>query len=118
MKDPRLQQDIWDRASFEANTRPIRAERDVSRADLQLPHGPSKGKMLALTFVGAVGMTVLYVLAPATAVVLASGVHLPARWFWVGIGAAAVGFWVLLFTLAVRESAADRRYAERLALPG
>jgi hypothetical protein len=118
MKDPRHRQDIWDRASFAMKTRPNRIERDISRADLQLPHGPSKLRMLTLTFVGAIGMTVLYVLAPATAIVLAAGVHLPARWFWAGIGGAALCFWALLFTLAVRESDADRRYAERLAQPG
>jgi hypothetical protein len=34
------------------------------------------------------------------------------------IAIAAVVAWLTLFTLAVRESAADRRYAEQLHLPG
>ena len=32
--------------------------------------------------------------------------------------ALTVVFWATLFTLAVHETAADRRYAERLRLPG
>lgn len=70
--------------------------------------------MLALTFVGGVAMAVLYVLAPAMVVLLVASVHVPAVWFWSGIGGAAIVLWLTLFVLAVRESAADRRYAAQL----
>ena len=51
-------------------------------------------------------------------VVVVSSAGVRTAWIWATIGGAAVVFWLGLFTLAVRESAADRRYAQQLNLPG
>jgi len=96
-----LDPDPWDRPSFDMNVRPDMAVRKVSRKDILLPKGPSKPRMFALTFVAMV-----------------STVSVGAAWIWLTVGIAAVVFWLTLFTLAVRESAADRRYSEQLNLPG
>ena len=113
-----LDPDPWDRPSFDMSVRPEIAIRNVSRRDLLIPRGPSKVKMFALTFVGGVAMAMLYVWPPLMVVVLVSTVGIAAAWIWVTIAVAAVVAWLTLFTLAVRESAADRRYAEQLRLPG
>lgn len=113
-----LDPDPWDRPSFDLNVRPEMAIRDVSRKDLLIPQEPSKLRMFALTFVGGVSMALLYVWPPLMIVVLISSVGVAAAWIWATIGIAALVFWLTLFTLAVHESAADRRYAEQLNLPG
>ena len=110
-----MRDDPWDRVSFEMNVRPEIAIRDVSRRDLLLEQGPSVPHMLALTFVA---MAMLYVWPPLMIVVLVSTVGIEAAWIWATVGIAALVFWTALFTLAVRESAADRRYAEQLHQPG
>jgi hypothetical protein len=112
-----FEKDLWDRPSFDTNVRPEMAIRNVSRKDLLIPKGPSKLRMLGLTFVGGAAMALLYVWPTLMIVVLISSVGI-AGWFWLVVAGAAVFFWVTLFTLAVRESAADRRYAEQLHLPG
>ncbi len=109
---------LWDRPSLDLNVRPTRVSRNISRKDLLIPKGQSKLRMLALTFVGGVAMALLYVWPPLMIVVLVSPVGLTAGWFWLAVGAAALVFWATLFTLAVRESAADRRYAEQLRQTG
>jgi len=91
-----------------------RLSRNVSRKDLLIPNGPSKLKMLALTCVGGAAMALLYVLPPMMILAIVTSIDM-ASWFWIAIGAAALVFWLTLFTLAVRESAADRRYAEQLS---
>jgi hypothetical protein len=113
-----LDPDPWDRPSFDMNVRPDMAVRKVSRKDILLPKGPSKPRMFALTFVGGVSMALLYVWPPLMIVVMVSTVSVGAAWIWLTVGIAAVVFWLTLFTLAVRESAADRRYSEQLNLPG
>ena len=60
----------------------------------------------------------LYVWPPLMVVVLISTVGIEAAWIWGTITIAAMAAWLTLFTLAVRESAADRRHAEQLHLPG
>jgi hypothetical protein len=113
------EKDLWNRPSFELNTRPDRALRNVSRKDLLIPKGPSKLRMLALTLVGGVSMALLYVWPPLMIVVmLSSSVGVATAWIWLTVAIAAAVFWLALFMLAVRESAADRRYAEQLHLPG
>jgi hypothetical protein len=62
-------------------------------------------------------MALLYVWPPLMIVVVVSDAGISGSWFWL-IVAAAVVLWLALFTFAVRESAADRRYAEQLHLPG
>lgn len=113
-----MRDDPWDRPSFDLNVRPERAIRNVSRKDLLIPKGPSKLRMLALTFVGGCSMALLYVWPPLMIVVLVSSVGVATAWIWLTVGIAAVVFWLTLFALAMRESAADRRYAEQLYLPG
>jgi hypothetical protein len=111
--------DPWDRPSFDMNVRPEIAIRDISRKDLLIPKGPSKLRMFVLTFVGGVSMALLYVWPPLMIVVLLStSVGVAAAWIWLTVAIAAAVFWLVLFTLALRESAADRRYAEQLRLSG
>jgi hypothetical protein len=75
--------------------------------------------MFVLTFVGGVSMALLYVWPPLMIVVLLStSVGVAAAWIWLTVAIAAAVFWLVLFTLALRESAADRRYAEQLRLSG
>ena len=113
-----LDPDPWDRPSFDMNVRPEIAIRNVSRKDLLIPKGPSKLRMFALTFVGGTCCALLYVWPPLMIVVLISSVGVATAWIWLTVGIAAIVFWLTLFTLAVRESAADRRYAGQLYLPG
>jgi hypothetical protein len=101
---------------LDLNVRPTKVTRRISRKDLLIPTGPSKLRMLALTFVGGIAMAILYVWPPLMIVVIVSSVGM-AAWFWLVVAGAAVVFWATLFTLAVRESAADRRYAEQLNRP-
>jgi hypothetical protein len=117
MKDYRHQQtwrDPWERASLDMVVRPDKPKRNVSRSDLLIPRGHGVPKMLALTFVGGLAMAVLYVLAPLMAILIATSTHVPAPWLFMGIGGVAITVWLTLFVLVVRESDADRRYAERL----
>ena len=100
------------------NVRPEIAVRDVTRDDLLLPKGPGTLHMLAVTLVGGVAAALLYVWPPLMIVVIISTVSVGTAWIWLTVGIAAVVFWLTLFTLALRESAADRRYAEQLHLPG
>jgi hypothetical protein len=106
--------ELWDRPSLDMNVRPSKVAPRIGRSDLLVPSGPSKLRMLGLTFVGGVTMALLYVFPPLMIVAIVSSVHLTAQWFWLAIGAAAVAFWATLFVLAVRESAADKVYAEQL----
>ncbi len=117
MKRPPPREDIWERTSFSMNTRPNRVARDIGRADLILPHGPSKLRMLVMTFAGGIAMAFLYGFPPLVVVAILSPLAVTGAWFWVTLAAVAVCCWATLFTLAVRESAADRRYAEQLHLP-
>ena len=110
----RTWRDPWERASLDMKVRPDKPKRNVSRSDLLIPRGHGVPKMLALTFVGGVGMAVLYVLAPLMAILIATSAHVPALWLWIGIGGVAITLWLTLLLLAVRESGADRRYAARL----
>jgi len=117
MKDYRHQQtwrDPWDRPSLDMVVRPDKPKRNVTRRDLLLPTGSPSAKLLALTFVGGIAMTVLYVLAPAMAILIVTPVRVPTQWFWGGLGITAIILWLALFVLAVREDVSDRRYAQRL----
>ena len=120
MKDPRTvdwsrDRDLWDRPSLDVNVRPNKVVRKIGRPDLLIPTGPSKTKMLAVTcFLGLV-MAVLYVFPLLLIVaILVSDGGASATWFWASLSAALIFFWLALFVAAVYESAADRRYAEKL----
>jgi hypothetical protein len=106
--------DVWDRPSLDMKVRPDKIEMDVSRRDLLIPAGPGVPKMFALTFVAGVSITILYVFLPLLILVLATGVGFASVWFWGTLAAVAVVCWLTLFTLAIRESIADRRYADSL----
>jgi hypothetical protein len=113
-----VEKDMWNRASFDMHVRPEIAIRDVTREDLLIPKGPSELQMLALTLVGGICCSLLYVWPPLMIVVLLSSGGVTAAWIWLTVAVAAVVFWLALFTFAMRESVADRRYAEQLHLPG
>jgi hypothetical protein len=118
MKDPRIDRDLWDRPSMDMKVRPNKVERDIGRRDLVLVIGPGSPKMLAGTLVAAVGITAMLVWPLTTVFLILTGLHAPDDWFWGTVGALTLVFWATLYTLAVRETAGDRRYAERLRLPG
>lgn len=106
--------DLWDRPSTDIEVRPNRVILGI-RKDLLLPIGPSVPKMLVLTFAAGVSMTILYAFLPLLILVIATGHQgLTSAWFWGTLLVIAVGCWLTMFALAIRESIADRRYADSL----
>ena len=103
---------------MDMKVRPNKVERDIGRNDLVLVIGPGSPKMLAGTLVAAVGITAMLVWPLTTIFLILTGLHAPDDWFWGTVGVLTLVFWATLYTLAVRETADDRRYAERLRLPG
>ena len=119
MKDPRIHyRDLWDRPSMDMKVRPSKVERDIGRNDLTLFVGPSSPKMLAGTLAAAVGITALLIWPISTIFLIVTRLHAPNDWYWGTVGVLTLVFWATLYTLAVRETAGDSRYAERLRLPG
>jgi hypothetical protein len=106
--------DVWDRPSLDMKVRPDKIEMDVSRSDLLIPTGPSVPKMFALTFVAGVSIMILYVFLPLVILALATSTSIASPWFWGTLALVAVACWLTLFMLAIRESIADRRYADSL----
>jgi hypothetical protein len=96
------------------NVRPSKLVRKIGRPDLLIPSGPSKTKMLAVTSLLGIAMALLYVFPPLMIVGILTSDGLSATWAWVTLSAASIFFWLSLFVAAVHESAADRRYAEKL----
>ena len=97
----------WNRASFEANTRPIRVERDVTSADLVVP---SSGSLVVLTLAClacGLGLALLFVFWPLMLVALLDvGVG---RWILPAVLVAGLVFaaWLLIWELRVRRDVAD-----------
>jgi hypothetical protein len=97
----------WDRASFEMNTRPIRVERDITRADLV---APSNGSLLVLSLACiacGLGLAFLFVFWPLMLVALLDvGVG---RWIVPAVLVAGVVFaaWLFIWELRVRRDVAD-----------
>lgn len=106
--------DLWDRPSIDFKVRPDKLEMDVTRNDLIIPSGPSVPKMFALTFVAGASITILYVFLPLIILALATSASIASPWFWGTLAIIAVACWLTLFALAIRESTADRRYADNL----
>jgi hypothetical protein len=115
MKDPRIHyRDLWDRPSMDMKVRPSKVARDIGRSDLTIVIGPGSPKMLAGTLAAAVGITALLIWPLSTIFMILTDTHAPDDWYWGAVGALTFAFWVILFTLAVHETAADRRYAAQL----
>jgi hypothetical protein len=119
MKDPRTvdwsrDRDLWDRPSLDMNVRPNKVVRNIGRPDLLIPMGPSKPKMLVVTCFLGIVIAMLYVFPVLLIVAILASDGLSATWVWATLSAASIFFWVALFASAVNESAADRRYAEKL----
>ncbi len=70
--------------------------------------------MLVVTCFLGIVMAMLYVFPVLLIVAILALDGLAATWFWATLSGAAIFFWVALFVSAVHESAADRRYAEKL----
>ena len=68
--------------------------------------------MLVVTCFLVIAM--LYVFPVLLIVAILASDGLSATWVWATLSAASIFFWVALFASAVNESAADRRYAEKL----
>ena len=100
----------WDRASFEANTRPIHVERDITSADLV---APSHGSLLALTLgciACGLGLAFLFVFWPLMLVAfLDVGVG---RWIVPAVLVAGLVFaaWLFIWELRVRRDVADELF--------
>jgi hypothetical protein len=119
MKDPRMHyRDLWDRPSMDMKVRPSKVERDIGRHDLTIVIGPGSPTILAGTLLAAVGITAMLVWPLTTIFLILTGLHAPDAWYWGAVAALTLVFWATLFALAVHETAGDRRYAERLRLPG
>ena len=97
----------WNRVSFEANTRPIKVERDITSADLVVP---SNGSLLVLTLgciACGLGLAFLFVFWPLMLVALLDvGVG---RWIVpaVLVGGLVFAAWLLIWELRVRRDVAD-----------
>jgi hypothetical protein len=97
----------WNRASFEANTRPIHVDRDVSSGDLVVP---SSGSLLVLALACiacGLGLALLFVLWPLMLVAfLDVGVG---RWIGPAVLASGLVFaaWLFVWELRVRRDVAD-----------
>ena len=70
--------------------------------------------MLVVTCFLGIVMAMLYVFPVLLIVAILALDGLAATWFWATLSGAAIFFWVALFVSAVHQSAADRRYAEKL----
>ena len=97
----------WNRASFEANTRPIHVDRDITAADLV---APSSGSLLVLTLgclACGLGLAFLFVFWPLMLVAfLDVGVG---QWIVPAVLVAGLVFaaWLLIWELRVRRDVAD-----------
>ena len=97
----------WNRASFEANTRPIHVERDITSADLVVP---SSGSLLALTLgclACGLGLAFLFVFWPLMLVAfLDVGVG---QWIVPAALIAGLVFaaWLFIWELRVRRDVAN-----------
>lgn len=60
----------WDRVSLEANTRPIRVERDITSADLVVPRGGSLAALVLACIACGLGLALLFVFWPLMLVAL------------------------------------------------
>ena len=119
MKDQyAMGRDHWDRPSMDMKVRPSKVKRDIARNDLMIVRGPGSLKMLAGTLLAAIGITALLVWPLSTIFMIVTDLYAPDDWYWGAVGLITLAFWATLYTLAVHETAADRRYAERLRLPG
>ena len=97
----------WNRASFEANTRPIHVERDITSADLV---APSSGGLLVLTLgclACGLGLAFLFVFWPLMLVAfLDVGVG---QWIVPAVLASGLVFatWLFIWELRVCRDVAD-----------
>ena len=86
----------WERASIEANTRPNRVKRIISRRDLMIPSGTGVALFGECMARGALFALALFF--PLGAVAILLGGDQP--WFWWTIGGASLGIGPLIFAYA------------------
>lgn len=97
----------WDRASFEANTRPVRVERDITSADLVSPRGGNLVVLLVACLACGLGLALLFVFWPLMLIAfLDVGIG---RWIVPAVLASGAAFAVAFYVweLRVRRDAAD-----------
>ena len=97
----------WNRASFEANTRPIKVERDITSADLVAPSGGSIVALILACLACGLGLALLFVFWPLMLIALLDvGVG---RWVVpaVLVGGLVFAAWLLIWELRVRRDVAD-----------
>lgn len=104
----------WDRASLEFNTRPDKAERDVSQQDLLLPMLGTGGKLELLLVSAACGL-MLALLWVWTTLLLLTFLGLGVgRWFYPIVFGAALIAAVAIFGFACWDFERNRRWAEEI----
>jgi hypothetical protein len=97
----------WDRASFEANTRPIRVDRDITSTDLVVPSGGSLLVLVLACTACGLGLALLFVFWPLMLIAfLDVGIG---RWIAPAVLAGGLVFaaWLLIWELRVRRDVAD-----------
>ena len=91
----------WDRLSLEANTRPIRVERDISQEDLLAPAQEGTALLLAACLACGLMASVLFVFFPLLLVTLA-GIDLGA-WLMGSVLVGALLSGAFLFVWEIRS---------------
>jgi hypothetical protein len=99
----------WERASFQANTRPIKVERDIRRDDLLAPSHTKPVALAALCLLCGVMLSVLYVYFPLLLITFA-GFDLGA---WL-LGSVLVGAVASAVALYVWERRDERDFLSEL----
>jgi hypothetical protein len=97
----------WDRVSFDANTRPIKVERDITSADLVIPRGGSLVVLVLACLGCGFGLALLFVFWPLMLIALLDvGVG---RWIGPAVLASGLALAVVLYVweLRVRRDIAD-----------
>jgi hypothetical protein len=122
VKDPRTvdwsrDRDLWDRPSLDMKVRPNKVVRNIGRPDLLNPMGPSKPKMLVVTWFLGIVMALLYVFPVLLIVAILASDGLSATWVWATLSAASIFFWIAALRVGrsgVRGRSALRRKALRI----
>lgn len=91
----------WERASFQMNTRPIKVERDIRRADLLAPSHSHPLVLAAICLLCGLMLSVLYVYFPLLLITFA-GFHL-GGWLMGSVVVGAVASAVVLYRWERRD---------------
>ena len=94
---------------MDANVRPDKVERNISRSDLAMPRGET-GQLLAAAFACGLMISLLF-LWPTLTIAAILG-HGPGRWFYPIMLVVALVLALVLFVVGARDFERHRRWAE------